>query len=581
MFRYALRRSAVCRLPNFRGALWFCTPQQAWAVLRTAPPSRRCFALDAAVGASELAARAATRLPLEDDTVYALSSAPGRGGIAVIRVSGPACLDVYNGLCPAKPMLKPRYAAVRKLVEPGNTSAEDVLDSDALVLYFPGPKSVTGEDVLELHIHGGPATVKAILSAIPKCASRERMRYAEPGEFTRRAFLNDRLDLAQVESLGDILSAETEQQRRAAVRGTSGVLGKTYEIWREQLLLARGEIEALIDFSEDQQFDESPTELLSNVTVLVQDILRSIHMYQNGSQRSELVRNGIRIALLGPPNVGKSSLMNQIVGREASIVSAEAGTTRDIIEASLDIRGYLCSFADTAGIRMHASSHDTRLGPEPSIIGAIEEEGIRRARKKAQESEVIIVLASVERADNGQFRLHYDTETLRLAADAQQCLIVINKCDATDSGTLENLVQDFKLSVLGTVEGLGSAEPLAISCRAAESPAAGLTDPGQIHALTQALLQSFSNLTSLPDDMQHLLGVTERQNQLLEQCKQSLDDFMLEARSGGQEGEPDVVLAAEHLRLAAGHLAAITGRGNAGDVEDVLGVIFDKFCVGK
>jgi tRNA modification GTPase len=479
-------------------------------------------------------------------------------------------------LCPAKHMPKPRYAAVRTLVEPGRAVGENVVDSDALVLYFPGPKSVTGEDVLELHVHGGPATVKAVLSAIPKCASRKRIRYAEPGEFTRRAFLNSRLDLAQVESLGDTLAAETEQQRKAAVRGTSGVLGKTYEKWREQLLMARGEIEALIDFSEDQHFDESPTELLSNVTILVQEILRSIRMYQNGSQRSELLRNGIRIALLGPPNVGKSSLMNQIVGREASIVSAEAGTTRDVIEASLDIRGYLCSFADTAGIRTHASSHDTRIGAEPSVIGAVEEEGIRRARRKAQDSEVIIVLASVERASDGQFWLHYDAETLRLAADAQQCLIVINKCDAAGSGTLANLVRDFKVSALGSIEGLGSAEPLAISCRAAESPAAGLTDPGQIHALTQRLVQSFSNLTSLPNGMQHLLGVTERQNQLLEQCKQSLDDFMVEAGSCGQEREPDVVLAAEHLRIAANHLAAITGRGNAGDVEDVLGVIFEK-----
>lgn len=463
---------------------------------------------------------------------------------------------------------------MRTLIEPGRTTSVNIVDSDALVLYFPGPKSVTGEDVLELHIHGGPATVKAVLGAIPKSISPERIRYAEPGEFTKRAFLNNRLDLAQVESLGDTLAAETEQQRRAAVRGTSGVLGKAYESWREQLLLARGEIEALIDFSEDQHFDESPAELLSNVKGLVEGILHSIHIYQDGSQRSELLQNGVRIALLGPPNVGKSSLMNQIVGREASIVSAEAGTTRDIIEASLDIRGYLCSFADTAGIRTHAVDRPSRHESEHSGIGAIEQEGIRRARKKAQDSEVIIVLASVEKATDGQFWLHYDTETLHLAADAQQCLIVVNKCDAVDRDTLAALIHEFKVSVLGHIRGLGSAEPLAISCMAAESPAAGLTDPGQIHALTQRLVQSFSALTSLPDNMQHLLGVTGRQNQLLEQCKQSLDDFMTEAGRCGREGEPDIVLAAEYLRLAASHLAAITGRGNS--VEDVLGVIFEK-----
>jgi tRNA modification GTPase len=257
-------------------------------------------------------------------------------------------------------------------------------------------------------------------------------------------------------------------------------------------------------------------------------------------------------------------------------VSAEAGTTRDVVEASLDIRGYLCSFADTAGIRTHGSTQDSRHGADPSVIGAIEQEGIRRARKKAQDSEVIIVLASVERSSNSQFRLHYDAETLQLAADAQQCLIVVNKCDAVDSGMLATLINDFKMSTLGHIGGLGSAEPLTISCRAAESPVAGLTDPGQIHALTEKLVQSFSALTSLPDEMQHLLGVTERQNQLLEQCKLSLEDFMVEAGSCGQGGEPDVVLSAEHLRLAAQHLAAITGRGEAGDVEDVLGVIFEK-----
>jgi len=464
---------------------------------------------------------------------------------------------------------------VRTLVEPSEAGNINVIDSDALVIYFPGPKTATGEDVLELHIHGGPATVKAVLGAIPKSPSHGRIRYAEPGEFTKRAFLNNRLDLAQVESLGDTLAAETEQQRGAAIRGASGILGRTYEQWRTQLLFARGEIEALIDFSEDQHFDEPPAELLANVKQLVEEILRLIRVYKDGSQRSELLRSGIRIALLGPPNVGKSSLMNQIVGREASIVSAEAGTTRDVIEASLDVRGYLCSFADTAGIRSHNPSRPYRNGADSPIIGAVEEEGIRRARKKAQDSDVIIVLASVERTDDA-FQLRYDVETLYLAASAQQHLIVINKCDVVDHETLAALVGEFKTSVLGSIRGLGDAEPLAISCRSAESPAVGLTDPGQIEHLTQILVQSFSALTSLPADMQHLHGVTERQNQLLERCQLHLEDFMTEAGAEGSADEPDIVLAAEHLRLAANHLAAITGRGESGDVEEVLGVIFEK-----
>ncbi|KAL2262277.1 hypothetical protein VTK26DRAFT_1869 [Humicola hyalothermophila] len=569
MFRYALKRIPI-RLPPDSNRVPALLRHQPW----TFPSRHGCKpSIDLR--------RFGNESFLSNDTIYALSSGSGRAGIAVIRISGPGCLDVYRALCPTKALPRPRYAGVRTLIEPGSVDAPggNIVDSDALVLYFPSPKTVTGEDVLELHVHGGSATIKAVLAAIPKSPSSGKIRYAEPGEFSKRAFLNGRLDLAQVESLGETLAAETEQQRRAAVRGNSGVLGRTYDTWRDQLLLARGEIEALIDFSEDQHFDESPAELLSNVRSLVEDILHSIQLHKLGSQRSELLRNGIRIALLGPPNAGKSSLMNQIVGREASIVSSEAGTTRDIVEASLDIRGYLCSFADTAGIRTSASES---TGNSVSPIGAVEEEGIRRARQKALDSDVIIVLASVEADSSGDYRISYDAETLQLAAGAQQCLVAVNKTDMVDSETLERLLCDFKASVLASVQGLGNREPLPISCKAALSPTtAGSTDPGGIHELTEKLAQSFTSLTSLPDDMQHLLGVTERQNQLLMECERHLEDFMAEAQQDGPHEEPDVVFAAEHLRLAAIRLASITGRGESGDVEEVLGVIFEKFCVGK
>lgn len=515
-------------------------------------------------------------------------------------------MKVYNSLCPTKPVPKPRYAAVRTLTEPTAPGKEvssaanaNVLDTDALVLYFPGPKTVTGEDILELHVHGGSATVKAVLSAIPKSESTSSgtIRYAEQGEFTKRAFLNNRIDLAQVEALGDTLSAETEQQRRAAIRGTSGVLGKTYESWREQLLLARGEIEALIDFSEDQHFDESPTELLRNVTHLVKGILRSIKLHEMGSQRSELLRNGIRIALLGPPNVGKSSLMNLIVGREASIVSSEAGTTRDIVEASLDIRGYLCSFADTAGIRTRSSLLPAEQ-KEEAPIGKIEEEGIRRARQKALDSDVIIVLASVEPHTNNSYRLNYDLSTLHLASSAPESLLAINKSETVPPDVLAQLIQSFKNDVLSTAlpenSPLKIKDPILISCRTAEQQQSlkdtDDKDPGKIHHLISRLSSSFADLTAIPQDMEHLLGVTARQNELLGQCRDALEDFMAEANPTtfegegmgiGEEVEADIVLAAEHLRVAAGKLAAITGKGEAGDVEEVLGVIFEKFCVGK
>ncbi|OAQ64902.1 50S ribosome-binding GTPase domain-containing protein [Pochonia chlamydosporia 170] len=506
--------------------------------------------------------------PAIGDTIYALSTAHGRAGIAVIRISGPSSLQIYHGLCPDKPPPKPRRATIRTLTDPTPSVEPNILDSEALLLYFPSPKTVTGEDVLELHVHGGPATVKAVLAAIPKCQTSTRVRYAEPGEFTKRAFIHDRLDLAQIESLSDTLDAETEQQRRAAVRGNSGALGRTYEDWRHQLLYARGEIEALIDFSEDQHFDESQSELLENVARQVARILHSIDLHELGSQRSELLRNGIRIALVGPPNVGKSSLMNIIVGREASIVSGEAGTTRDIVEASLDIRGFLCSFADTAGFRS-MGENDTE------VIGAVEEEGIRRARKKAQESDIVVVLASVESGPSGPF-IHFDKETLALASEAQSSLVVVNKRDAVDEDTFAHLLQAFWQDIREKHPALPS-EPICISCK----EDASTTTEGGVQGVINGLVSSFSQMTDMPPDMRDLLGVTERQRQLLVKCRGHLEEFMNEAQPQEDGVDADIVLAAEYLRYAADCLARITGKGEAGDVEDVLGVVFEKFCVGK
>ncbi|KAL7925617.1 GTP-binding protein TrmE N-terminus domain-containing protein [Trichoderma austrokoningii] len=571
MRRHSLRLTCVARRQNT--SVWPITLK---------PPSNPC---PCAYNRQQrfYSARAAESKPFDsafgagtNDTIYALSTAQGKAGIAVIRISGPSCLDVYRALCPSKAIPKPRYASVRSLLDPQHSgSHRGVLDPEALVLFFPSPKTVTGEDVLELHIHGGPATVKAVLAAIPQCSSKYRIRYAEPGEFTKRAFLNDRLDLARVEALGDILSAETEQQRRAAVRGNSGALARTYESWREELLLARGEIEALIDFSEDQHFDESPTDLLHNVAKLVDNILHGIHLHEQGGQRSELLRSGIRIALLGPPNVGKSSLMNLIVGREASIVSGEAGTTRDVVEASLDIRGYLCSFADTAGFR----SSDP-LGPS-GPVGTVELEGIRRAKQKAQESDIVVVLASVESGPSGPFIL-YDQETLDIAAAAEAQLVVVNKRDVVaDAGELNRLLDRFCQRLGEKDARLASVQLAAVSCKEASLAAARNKDPGGIHALTEALVSTFSQMTEMPVDLQDLLGVTARQAQLLARCRAHLEDFMAEARPEEEGAEADAVLAAEFLRYAADCLARITGKGEAGDVEDVLGVVFEKFCVGK
>ncbi|PHH78140.1 hypothetical protein CDD82_3192 [Ophiocordyceps australis] len=514
---------------------------------------------------------ASARRPASDDTIYALSTAHGRAGIAVVRISGPSCLDVYRALCPLQKLPRPRYAALRSLHAPDKADPDaDILDPQALVILFPGPRTVTGQDVLELHLHGGPATVRAVLAAIARCPSPNRIRHAEPGEFTRRAFANGRLDLAQVEALGDALAAETEQQRRAAVRGNSGALGRTYELWRHQLLLARGEMEALIDFSEDQHFDEHPAHLLANVAHQVRTIVHSIHLHQLGGQRSELVRAGIRIALLGPPNVGKSSLMNLIVGRQASIVSGEAGTTRDVVEANLDLHGFLCCFADTAGFRSIDSAN---------ALGVVEAEGIKRARQKAQESDIILVLASIERGQSGPF-VYYDEEALQLAAAAEKCLVLVNKRDMVDQITLSKLLQAFGATLAQTSKKLVAAPLHVICCRQGEQTPSNGADASGVESLAVALVDVFSNMTKMPPGLEDALGVTVRQSQLLGKCRQHLEDFAAEAHSDEGFGG-DIVLAAEHLRYAADSLARLTGRGEAGDVEDVLGVVFEKFCVGK
>lgn len=564
-------------------------------------------------------------------TIYALSTAPGRAAIAVIRISGPACLDVYSSLCPGKNAPKPRTATVRTLFEPHTAlGREDVLDSSALILYFPAPRTVTGEDVLELHVHGGPAVVKAVLSAIPKCKSSQgvhRIRYAEPGEFTRRAFMTDRLDLTQVEALGDTLAATTEQQRRLSVRGTTSSLAKRYESWRQQLLYARGELEALIDFSEDQHFDESPSDLCASVASQVQSLKQTLQVHSQNAVRGEMLRNGISISLLGAPNAGKSSLLNRIVGREAAIVSQEAGTTRDVVEVGLDLGGYFCRLGDTAGLRQ-AKQDALQSSYSQEVVGQIEKEGMRRAKERAAESDVVIAVLSFERNAGGDVELHLDPEVISTAAELvsqkDSIVVVINKCD---------LAHDNEIAIqqaLAILPGLTADRIHLISCKAATEPQPTIAqsriqqeppgriaaladlvqpdlDPGRLQAFLQGLVRHFGALTAAvspelegaadadPSVWQESLGATERHRLLLEGCIGHLDAFLEEVERGTSvdlsadddgDGEQsaddvDIVVAAEHLRFAAECLAKITGKGEAGDVEEVLGVVFEKFCVGK
>lgn len=513
---------------------------------------------------------------------------------------------VYRALCPQTLPPKPRYATLRTLFEPSvilvDSQDEQVLDSNALVFHFPAPHTATGEDILELHVHGGTAVVKAVLAAIPKTIpshALQTIRYAEPGEFTRRAFYNNRLDLLQVEALGDTLAADTEQQRRLAVRGSSNVLAERYEAWRQKLLYARGELEALIDFSEDQHFDESPAKLCASVARQVQQLKSQLQANIESASRGELLRNGINVALIGAPNAGKSSLLNQIVGREAAIVSSEAGTTRDVVDVDVDIGGFYCRFGDLAGLREQTQTADKHQ------VGEIEKEGIRRAKERALKADVIVVVLSVEAVKdsaNSKANVSIGSEVEEVLnqvdLNSQKVVCVLNKADLFASNAhLSNTRSKFRRHrALRDFFDFSGTPLFAVSCTNAQaSNIDNKSDPSGIQAFLNGLTQLFGRMTTtvVPGEYNSTgnnsawaesLGATERQRLLLLQCLQHLEMFLAEVQNNDrnedvatdQGDDVDVVVAAESLRFAADCLAKITGKGEAGDVEEVLGVVFEK-----
>lgn len=515
-------------------------------------------------------------------------------------------MTVYQALCPQKVPPKPRYATLRTLFEPSvtleNNQHKQVLDANALVFYYPAPGTATGEDVLELHVHGGTAVVKAVLAAIPKTIPKhapQTIRYAEPGEFTRRAFFNNRLDLLQVEALGDTLIADTEQQRRVAVRGCSNVLAERYEAWRQKLLYARGELEALIDFSEDQHFDESPSKMCASVAKQVQQLKSQLQANIASASRGELLRNGINIALIGAPNAGKSSLLNQIVGREAAIVSSEAGTTRDVVDVNVDIGGFYCRFGDLAGLRKQTQASDTHQ------IGEIEQEGIRRAKERALKADVVIVVLSVEAVkDSASPKINVSIgseveEVLKqIDINSQKVVCVLNKADLfANKAHLSNTRSKFRRHrALRDFFDFSDTMLFGVSCTNIQASNIDYeSDPSGIQTFLNGLTHLFGRMTAAVIPREHngtssnsawaeSLGATERQRLLLLQCLRHLESFLAEVQDTGQnkggdtdEGnEIDVVSAAESLRFAADCLARTIGRGESGDVEEVLGVVFEK-----
>ena len=432
--------------------------------------------------------------------------------------------------------------------------------------------------------------MKAVLAAIPR-VNRANVRYAEPGEFTRRAFYNDRLDLTEVEALGDTLAAETEQQRQLAVRGSSNALGQQYEEWRHNLLYARGELEALIDFSEDQQFDDAPEILYASVTEQVKRLKNLVQTSIQNAFRGELLRNGISVALVGAPNAGKSSLLNRIVGREAAIVSREAGTTRDVVEVGVDIGGYFCRFGDLAGLRT--------LSETTIPIGEIEKEGMRRAKERALHADVVIVVLCVE-GNSHQIQISPEVEEILRELDRQRQDVVylVNKTDLLTSTANHDAISSRLLNDIVELNlPLSSQPPLMVSCIDNHTSINTTEGPSGILLLMDCLTRLFQSKTAvvLPeeapssgysngeDSWAESLGASERHRLLLQHCLTHLEDFLdctrtqdIETPSHLEHADIDVVVAAENLRQAAGCLARITGKGEGGDVEEVLGVVFEK-----
>lgn len=440
------------------------------------------------------------------DTIYALSTAAGRAAVAVIRISGP---DAVNAVCSliVGDLPAPRVAVLRRLRSPGGEGLDQ-----GLLLYFPAPNSFTGEDLLELQVHGGRAVQRAVLTALSACAG---LRPAEPGEFTRRAFEHGKLDLTAAEGLADLVNAETEAQRRQALRQLAGALGDLYESWRQRLLTALARIEVCIDFPEEGL----PSDLTEQTRFALSAVNSEIDAHLKDDRRGERLRDGIHVAILGVPNVGKSSLLNALAGRPAAIVSSKAGTTRDVIEVHLDLAGYPVILADTAGLRDSEEE--------------IEIEGVKRTRERANQADIKILMVASDSLQS------LDKEVQQLID--RDAIFAVNKCDLFDPGDLGRLY--------GRPTHLISA-----------STGSGVDD--LLATLTAAVIERAGIGTSPT-------LTRERHRLALEDCRASL----LRALEAA-----DSELLAEDLRIAVRCIGRITGRVG---VEDMLDVIFSEFCIGK
>ncbi len=446
-------------------------------------------------------------------TIFALSSGHPPAGLAVIRVSGEKSATALEALTGAKPG-KSRVLVHGKIHHPGDPSA--VLD-DGMFVWFPGPNSFTGEDCVEFHLHGGRAVISAVLDVLE---TFDDFRMAEPGEFTRRAFDNQKLDLSEAEGLADLIAARTEAQRRQALRQLDGGLGKICMAWRDQLKNALAHMEATIDFSDE----DLPDTLDSGARATLETICADIQKALNVSKRGESIRDGISVAIIGPPNAGKSSLLNLLAKREAAIVSKHAGTTRDVIEIQMDLGGYPVILSDTAGLR------DTD--------DEIEIEGVRRAHNVADTADICLVLYDGEQWNSDTAEDDFPDLNAYLSP---QSIGLLNKVDLL-KGSQKFIIQDTTLFGISVKTGVG---------------------------IDAFMRQLETHLDDRFGSTENAIITRHRHHQSLANCHEFLTRSL--SISGSE-------LWAEDLRLAMRELGSIVGQVG---VEDLLDVIFSEFCIGK
>src|SRR5210317_474564 len=442
-------------------------------------------------------------------TIYALSSGPGISGVAIIRLSGKETADAIK-LLTGKELPKPRVATLRKI---NKINTSELID-EGLILWFPGPQSYTGEDMAEIHVHGSKAVVDALHSSI---SSIENFRLAEPGEFTKLAFQNGKINLLKAESIADLISSETEIQRKQAVKIMNGKSADQFNLLREKLLKILSHVEAKIDFPDE----DLPNDILDEIKNNSNEVIKKIEKILNDQKVGERIREGFKIAILGPTNAGKSSLINHLSNRDVAIVSEIAGTTRDVIETHLNIDGYPVIISDTAGIR------DSK--------NEIEKKGIKLSLSRAEEADLKLIVID---AENPEF-----TDVFKGLLN-QNAILVINKSDL--------LKKDLDLEIKNISNVL-----------------IYIKDNKNIDELISKIKNILKNKFITNGD---ILITRERHRQHLQQCLDHLNNF-------NQKKEiEDFDKAAEDLRLATRHLGMIVGKV---DVEEILGSIFKDFCIGK